>query len=100
MNIVYIIKSQKTKKRYIGFTQKDIAIRLAQHNNGENRSTKSGIPWELIYLESNFANKTEALKRENILKKMKGGNQLKVLLEKYKIPAVPRKAVAKNARIV
>ena len=85
MNSVYIIKSQKTKKRYIGFTQKNIEVRLAQHNNGENKSTKNGIPWELIYLESGFTDKTTALKRENALKKMKGGNQLKILLENYRI---------------
>lgn len=93
MNIVYIIKSQTTKRRYIGFTQKNIEIRLAQHNNGKNKSTRSGVPWKIIYLESNFADKRSVLKRENVLKKMKGGNQLKVLLENYRI-------IKENARIV
>ena len=61
--IVYILKSKKSKKHYIGYTI-DIEKRLKQHNAGLNRSTKYGIPWEVIYKEDGYKTRTDALKRE------------------------------------
>jgi len=37
MFYVYILRSEKTKKYYVGSTQ-DVANRLREHNNGETRS--------------------------------------------------------------
>ncbi len=66
MFYVYILKSQKTKKLYIGFTS-DLRRRFIEHNKGITKSTKHGIPWKLVYYES-FQSKLDAVKRENALK--------------------------------
>ncbi len=79
---VYILKSLKTGRRYIGYTG-DWGKRLLQHNRGENISTKSGVPWKMIYKEGGFKKKEDALRREQELKKMKGGVQLKEILETF-----------------
>lgn len=63
---VYLLQSKKTKKFYVGFTS-NLKRRLAQHNNGENKSTKSDAPYELIYFEG-FKSKSDALIREKKLK--------------------------------
>ncbi len=54
---------------YIGYTI-DLRKRLDQHNHGENLSTKSGVPWTLIYYESYISGK-DARKRELQLKQFK-----------------------------
>ena len=66
MFFVYIIKSQKDKKLYLGSTN-DLKRRLAEHNNGENRSTKSRIPFELVYCEV-YKAESDARNREYNLK--------------------------------
>ena len=78
-NVVYIISSQTTGRRYIGYTG-DIEKRLCYHNAGKNHSTKRGRPWKLIYSE-NYADKQLALRREKELKSFKGGNSLSNLLK-------------------
>jgi len=55
MYYVYVLKSRKTKLLYIGYTI-DLKRRFAQHNNCENRSTKSGVPWKLVYYECYLSN--------------------------------------------
>jgi putative endonuclease len=71
MYYVYIIKSLKDQKYYIGSTS-DVNSRLRFHNAGLQRSTKNRIPFILIYQES-LMNKSEALKREKQIKSYKGG---------------------------
>ncbi len=66
---VYILKSLKNNHYYIGQTEK-LAKRIQEHNLGTSRSTKSGIPWKLVYEES-YDSKREAIKRETQLKKIK-----------------------------
>ena len=56
-------------KLYIGQTQ-NIEDRINRHNKGFSKSTKSGIPWEVIYTEE-YATRSEAMKREKYLKKLK-----------------------------
>jgi len=63
---VYVLWSDKLRKRYTG-SCKDIPIRFRQHNNGESKFTKGGIPWKLIHSEE-YLTKTEARKREIFLK--------------------------------
>ena len=75
---VYILKSIKTQRYYVGHT-KDVNLRLIQHNAGKVRSTKSFVPWELIYMEE-LENKSEAYKREMQIKSYKGGVAFKKLL--------------------
>lgn len=48
---VYILKSKKAGKVYIGFTN-NLERRLEEHNAGFSQFTKAYIPWDLIYYES------------------------------------------------
>jgi putative endonuclease len=68
---VYILKSKKDDKYYIGSTS-DVTARLNFHNAGLQRSTKNRIPFELVLFEE-FNTKEEALKREKQIKSWKGG---------------------------
>jgi putative endonuclease len=78
MFYTYIIKSEKTNKYYIGSCS-DLEKRLHRHNNGWNKSTKSGIPWRVIYSKS-FQTKQEAYKVEFKIKSYKGGTASKKLI--------------------
>lgn len=77
---VYIIRSQKTGKYYIGHTD-NISRRLAQHNNGFVRATKPSRPWQLIYIEK-ARDKNSAYRREFQIKRYKGGNAFKKLVQR------------------
>jgi len=66
MHFVYILKSKKTERLYVGFTS-DVSRRLAEHNEGLSGYTKAHIPWDLIYYEA-FNNSALARKREKSLK--------------------------------
>jgi putative endonuclease len=73
--IVYILKSGRDQKRYIGVT-KDLRRRLQEHNSGLVKSTKNRRPFELIHREE-FSTKSEALKREKYYKSGQGRQYLK-----------------------
>ncbi|HEX2934427.1 MAG TPA: GIY-YIG nuclease family protein [Bacteroidales bacterium] len=75
---VYILRSLKDNKYYIGSTS-DIEARLNYHNAGKQRSTKHRIPFVLVYSET-FESKTDALKREKQIKSFKGGVAFKKLI--------------------
>ncbi len=66
MYYVYILKSEKDKKIYIGYTS-NLKLRYKEHHNGEVKSTKNRRPLELIYYEA-YKNKKDAQDRENYLK--------------------------------
>jgi putative endonuclease len=68
---VYILKSLKDQGYYIG-SSSDVQARLRFHNKGLQRSTKSRIPFEVIYVEK-FKGEREALIREKQIKSYKGG---------------------------
>jgi len=74
----YILQSEFTKRYYIGSCN-DINLRLKQHNTGRTRSTKNGIPWNIIYSE-NYQTRQEAYRRERQLKAYKGGEAFKKLI--------------------
>ncbi|MEK7195294.1 MAG: GIY-YIG nuclease family protein [Patescibacteria group bacterium] len=76
---VYILRSEKSGKLYKGRTA-DLRNRLLEHNRGENKSTKNGKPWRLIYYEA-FASKTDALREERFLKSGKGRERISYLLK-------------------
>jgi len=65
----YILQSERDRSFYIGSTSA-LQQRLAQHNAGLSNYTSNKTPWKLAYFEE-FGTKTEALKRERFLKKMK-----------------------------
>jgi len=66
MFYVYILKSRKDKRCYIGST-KDLRQRVKLHNSGKVFSTKSRIPFTLIYYEA-FISEKDARIREKRLK--------------------------------
>jgi len=66
MYYVYIIKSKRDQKLYIG-SSNDLRRRLKEHNDGLVFSTKSRKPFELKYYEAYKAEK-DARKRESNLK--------------------------------
>jgi putative endonuclease len=81
---VYLLRSlSKPAKTYIGQTIKPIEVRVAEHNTGLSRSTKSFMPWELIYYE-NFYCQNCTDKREKFLKSGLGYRLRKIILENYK----------------
>jgi len=67
MFCVYVLRSLKDNKRYIGYTGKPSKNRLWEHNTGKCKWTKLHKPFELVYKEE-YKNKTEARKREIFLK--------------------------------
>ena len=78
MYFVYILKSQKDNKYYIGQTD-DISARIRLHNNGLVKSTKARRPFIIIRTET-FSTRGEARKRENYLKRLKGGNEFRKII--------------------
>ena len=66
MQYVYLIKSLKFDRKYIGCTL-DLKKRLKKHNKGEVASTKRYKPWKLIYYEA-YSSKYDAFNREKLLK--------------------------------
>lgn len=72
MFYVYILKSKKDGKLYIGSTN-DLRRRFKEHNDGKVHSTKSRAPFELRYYEAYFSEE-DARRREHSLKK--DGNAL------------------------
>ena len=78
MHFVYIIQSQKHNRYYIGCTN-NIEARIKQHNDGQNYSTKNGVPWKLITYKK-FKNQQEAYRCEKKIKSYKGGDAFKKLI--------------------
>ena len=72
MFFVYILESQKTGKFYIGQTN-NLELRLKRHNLGRVLSTKSGIPWRLLF-QNEYSTRKEALDIERQLKGIKKRN--------------------------
>ncbi len=79
-HFVYILYSELRDRYYIGSCS-NVEVRLNRHNSGATLSTKGGRPWRIIYTEI-FNSKTEALKRENYLKRMKSRVYLEDLIRK------------------
>ena len=66
MQYVYVLRSQKDNKNYVGYT-KNLKLRFEQHNKGLVDSTKDRHPLKLIYYEA-CLNQQDATKREKYLK--------------------------------
>jgi len=72
---VYYLYSKKIDKYYIGKTN-NLKRRIKEHNNNEEKFTKTGTPWKLIsYIDC--TNNLEAVKIENKLKKQKNKKYIK-----------------------
>jgi len=68
---IYVLKSLKNGKRYVGYTSKSVQERFLEHNSGKNTFTRQNKPFMLIYSEE-YKIKEEAMKRERFLKSGQG----------------------------
>lgn len=75
---VYILQSEKDESFYIGYSR-DILKRLEKHNSSKTGYTSTKKPCKLVYTEV-FDNKTDAIKRENFLKRQKNSEFYKKLI--------------------
>jgi len=76
MHYLYILKSAKDNKLYIGCTN-DLKRRIFEHNHKLSKSTSPRTPFKLIYYEAYLSSK-DAKHREIMLKKFSGSsNHLK-----------------------
>lgn len=78
MYYIYILKSLKDNKLYIGQTS-DLQKRISEHNSGLVKSTRYRMPLKLIYKEV-YKTRSEAFKRERELKLLSAGKFKKKLL--------------------
>jgi len=69
MFYVYVLKSKKDSKLYIGYTN-NLKRRIQEHNKGRNFSTAHRGSFSLVYYES-FASQKDATAREKRLKQFK-----------------------------
>lgn len=81
MFYAYILKSNKTKNLYTGYTN-DLKRRLKEHNNGASTYTRYRGPYELIYYEA-CLHEFDAKARELYLKSGRGKLFLKSRLKRY-----------------
>jgi putative endonuclease len=65
----YILYSKKLNKFYIGHTN-NIERRLHEHNSLQSSSTKSGVPWKLVFSKE-FSNNSDSIRFELKLKSMR-----------------------------
>ncbi|PJC47455.1 MAG: excinuclease ABC subunit C [Parcubacteria group bacterium CG_4_9_14_0_2_um_filter_35_11] len=79
MYYVYILKSDKDKRLYIGSTP-DLRKRIERHERGYVSATKNRRPLDLIYYEC-YISQRDAKRREMFLKGGKGHKELKIQLE-------------------
>jgi putative endonuclease len=80
MFYVYVLKSGKTGRRYIGSCEY-LDDRLRRHNAGESKATKHGIPWILLHAES-FATRSAAITKERYYKSGRGRDELARITER------------------
>lgn len=71
MFVVYVLKSMRNGKRYIGYSSKNAEQRLREHNSGTNKFTRQNRPFRLVYIEP-YVTKIEVMQREKFLKSGKG----------------------------
>jgi len=83
MYYVYILQSEKDRKLYIGQTN-NVEERLKMHNLGRVTATRNRKPFELLGYKE-FGTRKEAMETEKYLKKLKGGNEFKKILNRWGI---------------
>ena len=79
MSCVYILKSSKDGKYYIGYTA-DLEKRIEEHNRGKSPSVKNRGPFKLVFKEV-FQDRIKAIERERQIKSYKGGEAFRNLLK-------------------
>ena len=82
MYTVYVLRSRKNGKHYVGYSSKRAEERFKEHNSGRNGGwTAQNRPFDLVHFEE-FSDRDQALKRERFLKTGKGRKLLDKILEK------------------
>jgi len=79
MYTVYVLKSLKDGRTYVGCT-KNLHNRIKEHNAGKVTSAKNRKPFVLWYQEE-ISDKYDAFKREKHFKTAWGRRQLRKILE-------------------
>ena len=81
MNYTYILRC-KDGTLYTGWT-KDLNRRVKEHNAGKGaKYTKARRPVKLVYCEE-FSTRTEAMKRECAIKRMRREEKERLIAQKY-----------------
>jgi putative endonuclease len=52
------------------------------HNSGYSKSTKAGIPWNLVHSE-NFDSRQQAMRRESEMKKYKSRVMIEKIIDEH-----------------
>ena len=78
---VYILKSEKFSRYYIGHT-KDLENRIEQQNKGKVKSTKAYRPWRLDYSED-FENKKDPWSRDGLFRFGHGALNINASLKNF-----------------
>ena len=81
MFYVYILHSMKNGKYYVGSSE-NVQERLEKHNAGLVKSTKSYLPWGLLYYEE-FLSLLEAKLREKQIKGWKKRSAIERLIKHF-----------------
>lgn len=79
MFYTYILQSERNGRYYIGSTG-NLDSRLKRHNAGEMKSTRSYIPYKVVYCEK-FDRLIEARGRESEIKKRKSRKHIESLVK-------------------
>ena len=79
MHYVYILRSEKDGKLYIGYSS-NLRLRYAEHCKGLVASTKHRRPMRLVYYEA-YISKRNAERRELFYKSGRGRETLKHILQ-------------------
>jgi putative endonuclease len=79
MYYVHILENE-AGTHYVGYTS-DLPKRIKGHNSSKNRWTRKKGPWRLVHSEK-YQTKEEAFVRERQIKRYKGGEAFRRLLER------------------
>jgi putative endonuclease len=93
MYYMYILKDAK-ERYYIGSTD-NLQRRLYEHNSGKTKLLKYKTPVDLVYYET-FNTRSEACRREILVKKYKGGNAFKKLINNAHVAQVAEHFLGKD----
>jgi len=71
---VYVLKSQKTGRRYVGSCE-NLETRVRRHNLGHSKAIRHGVPWTLAHSET-FSNRADATRKERYYETGHGRDEL------------------------
>jgi putative endonuclease len=85
MFYVYVLQSLKDHSFYIGQCE-DLDRRMSKHFDGFSKYTATKRPLKLKYFEA-YSTRTQALKRERQIKKIKSRKYIEQLIRDWRIEA-------------